>query len=229
MDLVMSGEMLGMAVTVVVQFFMVFGGILPYLPQYLTVYRSKDAHGFSTFVCFVIIVSQILRILFWFGKHYELPLLLQSIVMILVMLAMLHICTFVSKKKSSLVVKRITDLKWEEFWKWTYFSDYCVFVLCLSVCGGALTWWLNGVPIYVEALGFSSLLLEACLGIPQFNKNYRNKSTKGMSVGMVLLWLTGDAAKTIYFVLRQSPFQFVMCGTLQCIVDVAVLVQVFIY
>ncbi len=43
-----------------------------------------------------------------FGKHYELPLLLQSIVMILVMLAMLHICTFVSKKKSSLVVKRIT-------------------------------------------------------------------------------------------------------------------------
>ncbi len=49
------------------------------------------------------------------------------------------------------------------------------------------------------------------------------------SVGMVLLWLTGDAAKTIYFVLRQSPFQFVMCGTLQCIVDVAVLVQVFIY
>ncbi len=66
MDLVMSGEMLGMAVTVVVQFFMVFGGILPYLPQYLTVYRSKDAHGFSTFVCFVIIVSQILRILFWY-------------------------------------------------------------------------------------------------------------------------------------------------------------------
>ncbi len=46
---------------------------------------------------------------------------------------------------------------------------------------------------------------------------------------MVLLWLTGDAAKTIYFVQRQSPLQFVMCGTLQCIVDIAVLVQVFIY
>ncbi len=46
---------------------------------------------------------------------------------------------------------------------------------------------------------------------------------------MVLLWLGGDAIKTIYFVQRQSPLQFVMCGTLQCIVDIAVLVQVFIY
>ena len=43
-----------------------------------------------------------------FGKHYELPLLLQSFVMILVMFAMLHICTLVSRKKTTLVVKRIT-------------------------------------------------------------------------------------------------------------------------
>ncbi len=60
-----SVEMLGRVVVWVVQLFMVFGGILPYLPQYLTVYRSRDAHGFSTLVCFVIIMSQILRILFW--------------------------------------------------------------------------------------------------------------------------------------------------------------------
>ncbi len=60
-----SVDMLGIVVVWVVQFFMVFGGILPYVPQYLTVYRTRDAHGFSTLVCFVIIMSQILRILFW--------------------------------------------------------------------------------------------------------------------------------------------------------------------
>ncbi len=80
----------------------------------------------------------------------------------------------------SLYISSPSDLQWKEFWKWTYFSDYCVVVFCVSVCGGFLTWWLNDVPLYVEALGFSSLILEACLGIPQFNKNYHKKSTEGM-------------------------------------------------
>ncbi len=45
---------------------------------------------------------------------------------------------------------------------------------------GCVTWLLNGVTVYVEGLGFASLLLEACLGIPQFSRNYSNKSTEGM-------------------------------------------------
>ncbi len=71
-------------------------------------------------------------------------------------------------------------MEWNYFWKWSYFSDYCVFLLVLSVCMGVLTWLLNGVSVYVEGLGFASLLIEACLGIPQFSKNYSNKSTEGM-------------------------------------------------
>ena len=49
----------------VVQLFVVFGGLLPYLPQYWTIRKTKDAEGFSTFVCFVLIVANVLRILFW--------------------------------------------------------------------------------------------------------------------------------------------------------------------
>ena len=44
---------------------MVFGGIVPYVPQYRKIRRLRDAEGFSTYVCLVLLVANILRILFW--------------------------------------------------------------------------------------------------------------------------------------------------------------------
>lgn len=44
---------------------MVFGGALPYLPQYQEIQRSGTSEGFSTRVCLVLLVANILRIFFW--------------------------------------------------------------------------------------------------------------------------------------------------------------------
>lgn len=44
---------------------MVFGGALPYVPQYQDIQRSNNCEGFSTRVCLVLLVANILRILFW--------------------------------------------------------------------------------------------------------------------------------------------------------------------
>ncbi|KAI4825572.1 hypothetical protein KUCAC02_021252, partial [Chaenocephalus aceratus] len=71
---------------------MVFGGALPYVPQYQEIQRSNHSEGFSTRVCLVLLIANILRIFFWIGKQFELTLLLQSVVMILTMFAMLHLC-----------------------------------------------------------------------------------------------------------------------------------------
>jgi hypothetical protein len=50
----------------------------------------------------------------------------------------------------------------------------------LSAVGSIMTFLFVGVSLYVELLGFASLLLEACLGVPQLWRNYSNKSTEGM-------------------------------------------------
>ena len=42
------------------------------------------------------------------------------------------------------------------------------------------------------------------LAAPQFIKNYRNGSTTGMSIFMVLGWLCGDLFKVIYFYLLRN-------------------------
>uniref|UniRef100_A0A672GTP1 Solute carrier family 66 member 2 n=1 Tax=Salarias fasciatus TaxID=181472 RepID=A0A672GTP1_SALFA len=72
---------------------MVFGGVVPYIPQYRDIRRTQNAEGFSTYVCLVLLVANILRILFRFGRYFETLLLWQSIIMIATMLIMLNLCT----------------------------------------------------------------------------------------------------------------------------------------
>lgn len=49
------------------------------------------------------------------------------------------------------------------------------------------------------------------------------------SVKMVLLWTVGDAFKTAYFVMNDSPAQFWVCGSVQILLDAAILLQVLLY
>ncbi|CAL9691239.1 unnamed protein product [Knipowitschia caucasica] len=84
---------------------MVFGGVVPYVPQYRDIKRTQNAEGFSTYVCLVLLVANILRILFRFGRYFETLLLWQSFIMIATMLTMLNLCTSV-RVTSDLNTKR---------------------------------------------------------------------------------------------------------------------------
>jgi len=49
------------------------------------------------------------------------------------------------------------------------------------------------------------------------------------SIAMVAMWTVGDIFKTCYFVLRDTPIQFQVCGALQVTIDIAILAQVYLY
>ena len=44
---------------------MVFGGVVPYVPQYWEIKKSGNSEGFSTFVCLTLLIANTLRIEFW--------------------------------------------------------------------------------------------------------------------------------------------------------------------
>uniref|UniRef100_A0A8C5Q6I8 Solute carrier family 66 member 2 n=1 Tax=Leptobrachium leishanense TaxID=445787 RepID=A0A8C5Q6I8_9ANUR len=210
--------------------FIVFGGLLPYLPQYQQIKRTSNPDGFSTLVCLVLLVANILRIFFWFGKIFEFPLLLQSILMIVTMLVLLNLCcSLESENRVSTKQHHFTDFDLEYFWKWSRFEDYVQFCLSLAISAALMTYAFYDSPVFVEGIGLVSLLTEATLGLPQLLENFKNRSTQGMSVEMVLLWTAGDCLKTAYFVLRDTPAQFWMCGALQIGVDIAILLQAYHY
>ncbi|XP_044266705.1 solute carrier family 66 member 2 isoform X3 [Tribolium madens] len=77
---------------------MIVGGVIPYIPQYRQIRKTQDAEGFSLLVCLALLVANTLRIMFWFGKHFEYPLLIQSIIMNVTMFVMIHLCVRVRNR-----------------------------------------------------------------------------------------------------------------------------------
>lgn len=45
---------------------MIFGGIIPYVPQYKEIKKRDSAEGFSLYVCLTLLIANTLRIFFWF-------------------------------------------------------------------------------------------------------------------------------------------------------------------
>ncbi|CAK8695884.1 solute carrier family 66 member 2-like [Clavelina lepadiformis] len=209
---------------------MVFGGVIPYIPQYRDIKRTENSEGFSTYVCLVLLVANMLRIFFWFGRHFELPLLLQSIIMIITMMAMLKLCVKVqSSHELSTRRRAFIDFDSRFFWKWNRFSDYVQAVLLFAAFGSYLNYVFLDYAVFVETIGFLAVFAEAMLGAPQFYRNYQNQSTVGMSVQMVAMWTSGDIFKSTYFVANKAPVQFWICGIMQVCLDIAILFQVWYY
>ncbi|KAM5219299.1 solute carrier family 66 member 2 isoform 3-T5 [Hipposideros larvatus] len=177
---------------------MIFGGVVPYIPQYRDIRRTQNAEGFSPYVCLVLLVANILRILFWFGRHFESPLLWQSVVMILAMLVMLKLCTEVRVANELNVKRRLfaaadkdeeikvaprrsyLDFDPHHFWHWSSFADYVQCVLAFTGIAGYVTYLSIDSSLFVETLGFLAVLTEAMLGVPQLYRNHRHQSTEGM-------------------------------------------------
>ncbi|XP_039439942.1 solute carrier family 66 member 2 isoform X1 [Culex pipiens pallens] len=329
MDWIINDE-LGLTVGHVVGYvsaaFMVVGGVLPYVPQYKQIKQTQDPEGFSLHVCLALLIANSLRILFWFSSRFEIPLLVQSVVMNITMFIMIHLCVTVRRNNAIMrtrervfsgdetllearesinrvideqqqnqhqnqqlqhhvVVKTdgvvsnragvgagvpeagvgklansttigigstlpqtaaaaggppgslkksrsrhyIIDFDTRYFWSWTDFQSYLDFMLVVWVVGAAVTYLMLSVTWFMETIGFLAVFTEAMLGAPQFLRNHKNKSTHGMSICMVIMWTAGDMFKTGYFILRHAPTQFWICGTLQVSLDLAILLQVYIY
>ncbi|PAA50053.1 hypothetical protein BOX15_Mlig011996g3 [Macrostomum lignano] len=143
---------------------MVFGGVVPYVPQYLQIKRTGNTEGFSQYVCLTLLLANILRILFWFCKHFELPLLAQSFVMIFTMLCMVHI--YVRTRQKTILptdkIRRFIDLESAHFWKWTDFLSYLQFLLLFTVAASCITYPCPTSPFLSNCWDFWPYFSKPC-------------------------------------------------------------------
>nr|CAI5819895.1 unnamed protein product [Callosobruchus analis] len=191
---------------------MIIGGVIPYIPQYRQIRKTKDAEGFSLLVCLSLLIANTLRIMFWFGKHFEYPLLIQSIIMNVMMFLMIHLCVRVRRRNQVLQARQriftakphevkqllnskptsssrsICDFDAKFFWNWTDFQSYVDCMLVFTICASLLMY------IFID-------------------------------LSMVILWTCGDIFKTTYFLVREAPIQFWVCGSIQVTVDILILLQ----
>jgi hypothetical protein len=181
-------------------------------------------------ICFILLTANIIRIFYWFGEPFETTLLVQSFVMIIVQLALLHALTksrMLKQRGEKSPEKHLLDGKLEHFWEWDAFSSYAGYAALLaSTLSVACTLFLPN-PVFVSFLGYSGLLIEATLALPQLVKNHKG-GTEGLSAFLFWTWLIGDVAKTVFFVQLAAPLPFVMCGAFQTLTDAAILTQIYL-
>jgi uncharacterized protein with PQ loop repeat len=207
---------------------MVFGGVLPYVPQYGQIKQTKSTGSFSTHVCLVLLLANSMRIFFRYGEVYEDALLMQSIVMIIAMIILTELCVRTNRFKES-KQHRIFEFDPTYLWQWSNFIDYLIFLTGFWLVLTVITFLASSSALYFTILGSLSLGTESMLAAPQFFKNLKNQSTQGMSIFMVLGWLGGDLFKVIYFYVLSQPFQFLFCGIIQVSIDCLIMGQVFYY
>jgi hypothetical protein len=74
----------------------------------------------------------------------------------------------------------------------------------LRIFLGTTTWLFLDNTFYIETIGFLAVFFEALLGTPQFLRNFRLKSTEGMSVKMVNLMILSIKLLFFFFAFKGS-------------------------
>ncbi|KAK0488860.1 hypothetical protein IW261DRAFT_377685 [Armillaria novae-zelandiae] len=156
---------------------MAVGPPLVYADQAASIIRKRDATGFSRDVCAILLLANITRCFFWLGNHFELALLIQSVLMILAQLALLYIC--IRYRPTTSPENFGTSTRPFSFWQWSTYTQYIEFLAGFILLEAILFLILGRSKVFVSLLGFVALGLESTLPIPQLISNFKQRSLYG--------------------------------------------------
>ncbi|KAG2386225.1 hypothetical protein C9374_002671 [Naegleria lovaniensis] len=196
---------------------MIVGPCVGYMDQIRTIRNKRSSGGFSKFISLILLVANILRCFFRYYKEFDNVLLYQSILMIGCQLVLIFVCIkYPSSETGSIFTHPI-----KSFWNWSDFLSYFIFLVIFTVCTSVISFIFHPIlqDLYTEMIGTVALFTEAILAVPQVIRNWQTGSADGLSWILVGTFFLGDSYKTVYFYLKNQPFQFVLCGSFQLFID----------
>jgi uncharacterized protein with PQ loop repeat len=224
----------------IMNFLIVIGPSIGYISQGIKFKINKKSKGFCLSMCLKTILSSIFKIYFWVGKRYNIYLLYQAI---LVLLLQYYIIIFYLKysekdcmklvqwqknNKFSKTLKNFFDLK--KFWGWDNLFSFLFYSVVLGILIGFVC-FIFGIhnKIFMEILGYIATGIDVFLGLPQIYTNYKLQNARSLSTIMIASFLLGDTFRTYYYVHTKSPFQFILCGFMQVSINIILMLQIFYY
>ncbi|KAM0297681.1 hypothetical protein HYE67_007148 [Fusarium culmorum] len=230
----------------VAPFFIVMSPILSYADQIVSMYRAKTSAGFSLDIPLIMLVASFLRIFYWPQAQYDTSLLLQSLLMVIVQVALLKVALdfrpppptkggdaglpFAGADDSLMGFQRPYN-----FWQWRSPRRYWQAIMYFAAALVVLELLLSQMPglyaVYANAIGCIGLGVEATLPIPQILINARTKSSKGLRLSVLAAWIGGDTMKLFWFFTSKSeiPWSFKISGMFQASCDFFLGFQYLIY
>ena len=229
--------------------FMTFAPATNYVFQALTFRKTKSSKGFSSFLCLVTILAHTTKILYWFGERYKYTLLVQSILVIIILLYILHLFLkykekpevsnpstvsinkeIISKKeKVKKCIYSVVSCK-ETFnpyliWRWDklieFYKFYFFIILFMSLC-----LLIFGVA---KIIGYINLILEMLCSLPQIIEMYKTKNQRNISKIMVIFWFGGNILKIYYNYYNNSPLILLIGSCIQVFFNIILIGQLIYY
>ena len=77
---------------------MMLGPCVGYILQTMTMVQTGQAEGFSPFVSFILIVSNLIRVFWWYAERFSLVIFFAAIIMIICQLALLFMWVKIMNK-----------------------------------------------------------------------------------------------------------------------------------
>ena len=217
---------------------MIFIPPIGYIFQALKFKQTKSSKGFSKFLCLLLLLANILRIFFWFGKKFSLPLLFQAILVIISQIYLIHAYLEYQEDLPMKTEKTFREYltNWKEtlnlkkIWDWNDEIEYFKFILFIILILSIICSIFGTKNIqFFEILGTLSVSCETFIELPQIKENCMAKNTKNLSGAMVLMWFVGDLFKTTYNLMYKSPIQMIIGGIIMNCEDIILSSQVLFY
>jgi uncharacterized protein with PQ loop repeat len=217
---------------------MIFIPPIGYIFQALKFKQTKSSKGFAKFLCLLLLLANILRIFFWFGKKFSLPLLFQAILVIISQIYLIHAYLEYQEDLPMKTEKTFREYltNWKEtlnlkkIWDWNDEIEYFKFILFIILILSIICSIFGTKNIqFFEILGALSVSCETFIELPQIKENCMAKNTKNLSGAMVLMWFVGDLFKTTYNLMYKSPIQMIIGGIIMNCEDIILSSQVLFY
>ena len=115
---------------------MIFIPSIGYFFQALKFKQTKSTKGFAKFLCLLLLLANILRIFFWFGKKLTLTLLYQDVVVIINQIYLIHVYLEYQDDLPDKTEKPLINyiINWKEslnpkkIWNWSDEIEYYKFI-----------------------------------------------------------------------------------------------------
>ena len=192
-------------------------------------HRTRSSAGFSLDIPLIMLTASILKVFYWPGARFDLALLVQAAVMIVVQSVLLKVAldnrpgplrpqgiemrTMGGKGADGAITSAVmldtsssgSSRRPYNFWRWPQQQTYWNFIMGFSTALFALHVILQPslgtAQLYTSLLGALGLGIEAVLPIPQIWTNYSSQSCRGFRLSVLANWLFGDAMKMAFFFL----------------------------
>ena len=120
---------------------MIFIPSIGYIFQAMKFKQTKSSKGFARFLCLLLLIANILRVFFWFGKKFSLPLLFQAIIVIISQIYLIHVyfqyqdeLPYKTESKSlcEYIINWKETLNFHHIWNWNDEIEYYKFIIFFS-------------------------------------------------------------------------------------------------